>query len=91
MDDTTSVVSGETIPFEDDSFFEVGLNPNKLNLLLYKFDNQNEFEEDKEDTLNVFKDFSTRNNKFIFDGLSLLVFLNKWSLDLKCYKIISNI
>ena len=27
----------------------------------------------------------------MFDGLSLLTFLKKWSLDLKCYKIISNI
>ena len=84
MDKTTSVVSGEIIPFEDDSFFDVVLNPNKLNLLLYKFNNQNEFEDDKEDTLNVFKDFSTRNNKFMFNGLSLLTFLNKSSLDLKC-------
>ena len=91
MDDSISVVSGETIPLNDDSFFEVGLNPNKLNLSLYEFDDQNEFEEDKEDTLNVFKDFSMRNNKFMFEGLNLLTFLKKWSLDLKCYKIISNI
>jgi len=27
----------------------------------------------------------------MFDGLSLITFLKKWSLDLKCYKIISNI
>ena len=91
MEDSISVVSGETIPLNDDSFFEVGLNPNKLNLLLYKFDDQNEFEDDKEDTLNAFKDFSMRNNKFMFNGLSLLTFLKKWSLNLKCYKIISNI
>ena len=27
----------------------------------------------------------------MFNGLSLLTFLKKWSLNLKCYKIISNI
>ena len=91
MDDSISVVSGETIPLNDDSFFEVGLKANQLNLLLYEFDDQNEFEDDKEDTLNVFKDFSTRKNSFLSDGLSLLTFLKKWSLDSKCYKIISNI
>ena len=91
MDDSISVVSGETIPLNDESFFEVDLKDNELNLSLYEFDDQNEFEDDKEDTLNVFKDFSTRKNSFMFDGLSLLTFLKKWSLDSKCYKIISNI
>ena len=74
MDDTISVVSRETIPLNDDSFFEVGLKPKELNLLLYKLDDQNEFKDDKEDTLNVLKDFSTRNNKFMFNGLRLLTF-----------------
>ena len=89
MDDNNTISSGGTIPLEDDSFFEFK-SEQELNLSLYNFDNDNEFEEDDVNTLTVFKDFSNREIP-TFTGLSLLTFLNKWSSTLKCTNIISTI
>ena len=88
--DNDSVKSGGTIAMEDDSFLDMVLVSDELNLSLYQFDEEKEFNEDKYNALRTFKDFSERTI-IEFTGLSLLSFLQKWSTELKCWQIISNI
>ena len=88
--DNDSDNSGGTIAMEDDSFFNSVLGPDELNLSLYQFDEKKEFNEDNHNTLRTFILFSKRTI-VEFTGLSLLLFLKKWSTDLKCYQIISDI